>query len=142
MRNTGKSLMFAAITGLVLTVPSATATAGVLRPPAHGASAAIVPVAPSRRGPAPRDTAPPDPAPGPQHSVNWDAIAACETGGNWATNTGNGFSGGLQFTPSTWAANGGSGSPADANRAEQIRVAENVLRTQGIGAWPTCGGRG
>jgi hypothetical protein len=71
---------------------------------------------------------------------NWDAMAQCESGGNWAANTGNGFYGGLQFTPATWAANGGAGSPATASRDEQIRVARNVLRTQGIGAWPVCGG--
>ncbi len=75
-------------------------------------------------------------------SVNWDAIAACESGGNWAINTGNGYYGGLQFSMGTWRANGGSGSPHGASRAEQIRVAENVLRSQGIGAWPSCGGRG
>lgn len=75
-------------------------------------------------------------------SVNWDAIAACESGGNWAINTGNGYYGGLQFSMGTWRANGGSGSPHNASRAEQIRVAENVLRSQGIGAWPSCGGRG
>jgi hypothetical protein len=72
-------------------------------------------------------------------SVNWDAIAACESGGNWAINTGNGYYGGLQFSPSTWSSNGGTGMPNLASRAEQIRIAENVLRTQGIGAWPTCG---
>jgi hypothetical protein len=72
-------------------------------------------------------------------TVNWDAIAKCESGGNWASNTGNGNYGGLQFKPATWASNGGMGSPATASRAEQIRVAENVLRTQGIGAWPKCG---
>lgn len=71
--------------------------------------------------------------------TNWDAIAACESGGNWSINTGNGFVGGLQFTLSTWHANGGAGSPAAASRAEQIRVAENVKRTQGLGAWPVCG---
>jgi len=75
-------------------------------------------------------------------SVNWDAIAACESGGNWSINTGNGYAGGLQFTMSTWRANGGVGSPANASRAEQIRVAENVLASQGIGAWPVCGRRG
>ena len=75
-------------------------------------------------------------------SVNWDAIAACESSGNWATNTGNGFYGGLQFTMSTWRAFGGSGMPQNAPRSEQIRVAENVLRGQGIGAWPVCGKRG
>ncbi|GAA1480849.1 transglycosylase family protein [Gordonia sinesedis] len=70
---------------------------------------------------------------------NWDAVAQCESGGNWSINTGNGYEGGLQFSPSTWAANGGTGSAADASREEQIRVAENVLATQGPGAWPVCG---
>ena len=74
--------------------------------------------------------------------VNWDAIAQCESGGNWSINTGNGYYGGLQFSQSTWEANGGSGNPANASRAEQIRVANNVLQTQGIGAWPVCGARG
>ena len=75
-------------------------------------------------------------------SVNWDAVANCESGGNWAINTGNGYYGGLQFTMSTWKANGGTGSPHGASREEQIRVAENVLHSQGIGAWPVCGRRG
>ena len=75
-------------------------------------------------------------------SVNWDAVAACESGGNWAINTGNGYYGGLQFAQSTWTSNGGSGSPHAASREEQIRVAENVLQSQGIGAWPVCGQRG
>ncbi|BBX08802.1 transglycosylase family protein [Mycolicibacterium aichiense] len=71
--------------------------------------------------------------------VNWDAVAQCESGGNWGANTGNGFSGGLQFSDATWKANGGIGSAAHASREEQIRVAENVARKQGMGAWPTCG---
>jgi LysM repeat protein len=71
--------------------------------------------------------------------VNWDAIANCESGGNWAIATGNGYYGGLQFNLGTWRANGGSGMPQNASRAEQIRVANNVLHTQGIGAWPVCG---
>lgn len=75
-------------------------------------------------------------------SVNWDAIAQCESGGNWQSNTGNGHYGGLQFKQATWTANGGVGNPATASRAEQIRVAENVLRTQGLKAWPTCGVHG
>lgn len=50
---------------------------------------------------------------------NWDAIAQCESGGNWSANTGNGYYGGLQFSPGTWAANGGIGSPAAASRGEQ-----------------------
>ena len=101
--------------------------------------------APAPDAPPPADEAPaPEPAKAPvkAYSVNWDAIAACESGGNWAISTGNGYSGGLQFTPSTWRANGGSGSPNGASRDEQIRVAENVLHSQGIGAWPVCGRRG
>ncbi|SFR27908.1 LysM domain-containing protein [Lentzea waywayandensis] len=75
-------------------------------------------------------------------SVDWDRIAQCESGNNWSTNTGNGYSGGLQFSPSTWKANGGAGSAHQASREEQIRVAERVLASQGIGAWGACGRRG
>jgi LysM repeat protein len=71
--------------------------------------------------------------------TNWDAIAQCESGGNWAISTGNGFYGGLQFTQSTWKAYGGQGSPNGASREQQIQVAERVLQGQGIGAWPVCG---
>jgi hypothetical protein len=72
-------------------------------------------------------------------TANWDAVAQCESGGNWSTDTGNGHYGGLQFSQATWSANGGFGSPATASREEQIRVAENVAQTQGMGAWPKCG---
>ncbi|MGC0364836.1 hypothetical protein ABH922_002820 [Rhodococcus sp. 27YEA15] len=72
---------------------------------------------------------------------NWDGVAQCESGGNWSINTGNGYYGGLQFSQSTWTANGGTGSPAHASKEEQIRVAENTLKTQGPGAWPVCGQR-
>ncbi len=70
---------------------------------------------------------------------DWSGVANCESSGNWAANTGNGFYGGLQFTQSTWNAFGGSGNAANASQAEQIRVAENVLAGQGVGAWPVCG---
>lgn len=75
-------------------------------------------------------------------SVDWDRVAQCESGGNWATNTGNGYSGGLQFLPSTWRAYGGTGLPHNASRTQQIAIAENVLDGQGIGAWPVCGPKG
>ncbi|GGM84272.1 hypothetical protein GCM10012275_63670 [Longimycelium tulufanense] len=71
----------------------------------------------------------------------WDALARCESGGKWNISTGNGFSGGLQFLPSTWHAFGGSKyapSAHQATREQQIRVAERVLRSQGWGAWPAC----
>jgi phage tail protein X len=74
--------------------------------------------------------------------ANWQAIAACESGGNWNDNTGNGFYGGLQFSQGTWDAYGGGQYASSANLAsegQQIAVAERVLAGQGIGAWPVCG---
>ncbi|MBX7552377.1 transglycosylase family protein [Streptomyces sp. NPDC004232] len=72
----------------------------------------------------------------------WDAVAQCESGGNWSISTGNGFYGGLQFSASTWAAYGGTAYASTANqatKAQQIAVAEKVLASQGKGAWPVCG---
>jgi hypothetical protein len=72
----------------------------------------------------------------------WDRIAACESGGNWAANTGNGYYGGLQFNLSTWQAYGGSGRPDQNSREAQIAVAERVRAASGgYGAWPVCGAR-
>lgn len=71
----------------------------------------------------------------------WDAVAQCESSGNWSINTGNGFYGGLQFTISTWNAYGGQqyAPRADlATKSEQIAVAQKVLAGQGPGAWPVC----
>ncbi len=70
---------------------------------------------------------------------NWDAVAQCESGGNWQANTGNGEYGGLQFKPSTWARYGGVGNPAAASREQQIAVADRVFADQGVEAWPKCG---
>ncbi|MEV0414575.1 transglycosylase family protein [Streptomyces sp. NPDC050448] len=72
----------------------------------------------------------------------WDRVAQCESGGNWAINTGNGYYGGVQFSASTWAAYGGKAYAAQANqasKAQQIAIAEKVLKGQGKGAWPSCG---
>lgn len=68
----------------------------------------------------------------------WDRLAACESGGNWAINTGNGFYGGLQFTLSSWQAAGGSGYPNAASREEQIARGQVLQSRQGWGAWPAC----
>jgi hypothetical protein len=71
----------------------------------------------------------------------WDSLAQCEAGGNWATNTGNGYSGGLQFAASTWRSHGGgefAGTASQASREQQIVVAERVLSSSGWGAWPAC----
>jgi resuscitation-promoting factor RpfA len=71
----------------------------------------------------------------------WDRVAQCESGGRWDINTGNGYHGGLQFSPSTWKGfGGGEFAPVayQASRAQQIVVAERVLAKQGWGAWPVC----
>ena len=68
----------------------------------------------------------------------WNALAKCESGGNWSINTGNGYYGGLQFNLGTWRAYGGSGLPSDATKAEQVRIATKVQKRQGWGAWPAC----
>jgi len=85
------------------------------------------------------------PASASSGGVNWSAIAACESGGNWSIDTGNGFYGGLQFTEQTWLGYGGgqyAPSASLATEAQQIAVAQRVLAGQGIGAWPVCGSRG
>ncbi|MFI0981400.1 transglycosylase family protein [Streptomyces sp. NPDC021093] len=74
----------------------------------------------------------------------WDAVAQCESGGNWSINTGNGYYGGLQFTNSSWAAAGGTKYAPRADQAtkgQQIAVAEQLLKIQGPGAW-ACAGAG
>ena len=68
----------------------------------------------------------------------WDRVAACESGGNWHIDTGNGYYGGLQFSMATWRGYGGTGSPANASKSTQIAIAEKVLAGQGWGAWPVC----
>jgi uncharacterized protein YabE (DUF348 family) len=76
--------------------------------------------------------------------LNWDAVAQCESGGNWAINTGNGFYGGLQFDYGTWLSNGGGAyAPrADlATRAQQIAIANKVYAARGSSPWPVCGQR-
>ena len=115
------------------------------------ASPAPAPAAPAsapQADPAPAQPAPAQAAPATSSDsggANWSAIAACESGGNWSTDTGNGFYGGLQFTEQTWLAYGGgqyASSPNLASESQQIAVAQQVLAGQGIGAWPVCGAGG
>jgi uncharacterized protein YabE (DUF348 family) len=76
------------------------------------------------------------------NGLNWDALAACESGGNWHINTGNGFYGGVQFDSGTWLANGGGAyAPrADlASREQQIAIATKVYNARGSSPWPVCG---
>ncbi|AXK45659.1 transglycosylase family protein [Brachybacterium saurashtrense] len=75
-------------------------------------------------------------------ATGWDEVAACESGGDWSINTGNGYYGGLQFSQSSWEAAGGLqyAERADlASKSEQIAAAETLLSMQGAGAWPNCG---
>lgn len=76
-----------------------------------------------------------------QGSSVWDSIAQCESNGNWQTDTGNGYYGGLQFTLSSWQAFGGTGDPSQASRNEQIAVAQKLQASQGWSAWPVCSAR-
>lgn len=71
----------------------------------------------------------------------WDRLAACESGGDWHINTGNGYYGGIQFSLRSWRAVGGQGLPHNASRDEQIHRGEKLRHIQGWGAWPACSRR-
>ncbi len=98
------------------------------------------------RQPEPEPAPEPEPEPEPESATNfasggtvWDSLAQCESGGNWAINTGNGYYGGLQFNLQTWRGYGGSGYPHQNSREEQIRIATKVRDARGgYGAWPAC----
>lgn len=81
------------------------------------------------------------PRPSGGYSVNWDAIAQCESGGNWQINTGNGYYGGLQMDMQFWSSYGGgvAARPDLASREEQIAAAERAYQTRGTSPWPNCG---
>jgi hypothetical protein len=116
---------------------------------ARRAALAALP-SPQPSGPRSAPAAPPSSAavtsaPASAGGVNWSAIAACESGGNWSADTGNGYYGGLQFSQQTWQAYGGTSyapTASQASSSQQIAVAQRVLAGQGIGAWPVCGARG
>jgi len=90
--------------------------------------------------PAPTTTAPPAPSGNgdPNDPATWDRMAQCESGGNWAANTGNGYYGGLQFSLATWQSYGGTGYPHEASKATQIEVGKRLQAAKGWGAWPGC----
>ncbi len=100
----------------------------------------VPPTTTTRPEPAPTTTAAPSP-PAPRGSVNWDAVAQCESGGNWSINTGNGYYGGLQMDMSFWRTYGNSvaSRPDLASKAEQINAAERAYSSRGLSPWPTCG---
>ena len=102
-------------------------------------------IAPAREAVVRVGTKPGTAVPEVGNGARWDAIARCESSGNWAINTGNGYFGGLQFDQNTWERNGGLryAERADlATREEQIAIAEVTRARQGWGAWPVCGGGG
>ncbi|HEY8545666.1 MAG TPA: transglycosylase family protein [Acidimicrobiales bacterium] len=91
---------------------------------------------------APPATDPPPPSSGqlgdPYYDGSWDALAQCESGGNWSINTGNGYYGGLQFSLSSWQAVGGTGYPHEHPREVQIEMGKRLWESSGWGAWPAC----
>jgi hypothetical protein len=100
--------------------------------------------------PAPAPAAAPEPAPAPpsppapsaagdpNDPASWDRLARCEASGNWATNTGNGYYGGLQFALSSWQSVGGTGYPNEASRETQIEMGQRLYAQGGWSHWPGC----
>lgn len=94
--------------------------------------------------PAPAPAAAPAPAPSgsgtgdPNDPATWDRLAQCESSGNWAANTGNGYYGGLQFALSSWQSVGGTGYPNDASRETQIEMGKRLYAQGGWSHWPGC----
>jgi uncharacterized protein YabE (DUF348 family) len=128
----------------VVRVGTKTTSAKAVTPNKAGAPVvkATTPAAPKTT--APKTTSPPPttPAPPATSGLNWDAVAQCESGGNWSINTGNGYYGGLQFSASTWISNGGGVYAATANlatKAQQIAIANKLYAARGAAPWPTCG---
>ncbi len=72
-------------------------------------------------------------------SLNLSAVRACESGGNYSTNTGNGFYGAYQFDQQTWNGLGYSGSPSSASPATQDAAAQKLYSQRGTSPWPVCG---
>ncbi|MET4225116.1 transglycosylase family protein [Oerskovia enterophila] len=107
------------------------------RPKAAPKAAAAAPKA-AAAAPAPKASAPAAAAPSTVGGDVWAALAKCESGGNPATNTGNGYYGLYQFSASTWRAMGGSGLPSDASAAEQTQRAQALQARSGWGQWPGC----
>jgi Transglycosylase-like domain len=93
---------------------------------------------PSGGGGGQSDSPPEDDAPPVAGDSVWDRLAECESGGNWSTNTGNGYYGGLQFSEATWHSVGGSGLPHQHSREEQIKRGKILQQRSGWGQWPHC----
>ncbi|MFP5254838.1 MAG: transglycosylase family protein [Acidimicrobiia bacterium] len=103
------------------------------------------PPPPPTTAPPPPPPPPPPPAPSgpgtgdPEDPASWDRLAQCESGGNWAINTGNGYYGGLQFSLSSWQAVGGTGYPHEHSRETQIEMGKRLYHSGGgWNHWPAC----
>ena len=125
-----------------LVIPTTTTTSTTVPVPVTAPSTTAPPLPPQTTAPRPVATTT---APQTVRSGPWNALANCESGGNWHTDTGNGYSGGLQWSPSTWAAYRSPGDPAraaDASRAQEVAAGKRLVAAQGdYGAWPHCARR-
>lgn len=129
------------------TIPSTTTTTTTLPPPPPTMTTTVPPTMTSTTHahlpPTPEPTIVRTAGATPPASVEepagvWDRLAECESGGDWGIATGNGYSGGLQFSPQSWRSVGGAGSPHQASRSEQITRGKILQGQQGWGAWPSC----
>jgi hypothetical protein len=132
------------------TLASIASLAQAVAPPTSAAPTTTAPPAPTTTTTAPP---PPPPAPAvqpvvsgggyndPNNPAAWDRLAQCESGGNWAANTGNGYYGGIQFSLSSWQAVGGTGRPDQASRETQIAMGQRLWNQGGWSHWPACSSR-
>jgi len=119
--STGRSAPSATST-IVTTAPATTANPSSKTPAAGGANTVAA-------------------APGLSDTSVWDTLAQCESGGNWATNTGNGLYGGVQIDQGAWLSNSGGAYaplPSEATREQQIVIAEKVRAAHGYTPWSSC----
>ena len=142
-----------------LTLESAPAPSVAITTTTVAPSTTVAPAPPTTQAPAapvrarvaaPPTTVAPAPAPtpttppvsggfaDPNDPANWDRMAQCEAGGNWAINSGNGYFGGLQFSLAMWTDVGGAGYPHEASREEQIKRGMILQARGGWGQWPSC----
>ena len=108
------------------TAPPTTTTTAAPAPPPPPPPAAV---APDASGSGYND---------PNNPAAWDRLAQCESGGNWAANTGNGYYGGIQFSLASWQGVGGTGYPHEASRETQIAMGQRLWNQGGWAHWPAC----
>jgi len=130
--------------GLITTTTTAPPTTTTTAPPTTTTTEPPPPTTeePPAEEPPPTETPPPPDSGGglgdPNSYATWDALAECESGGDWYINTGNGYYGGLQFSLGSWQAVGGTGYPHENSRETQITMGQRLYASSGWGAWPSC----